>query len=387
MSEKELSNKRESNTTDILKLGKEAEGKDREDWEEMGTPYNSGDIDTSKEHHKNKRGTDQNTSNGAGHREAKKKKKKKQEEEEDEVVVVDRVNQDAPKTAAAAAKAKAREDNADADEDLALLKAMLREDDLADYPESYDELELWQRLEFVYAASVASRCINGDKTDSAIRRYQYAPYYERGGAVSDEQDNEQFEQFRDQHSLIRLKAAKSNKVQNQGQHLLDVDDIATAIANLFKIESTEAAPAFDSREKVMMFFNLVLANRRQTKKQPRHYPEGAISTIEEWIQEEERGCSCSTGPKPTHSIGWYHCLFYFLAIMIQTEIVVVLPPDGECANEGSRHVSLPEEDYSTMETEFRNTLVFRLIIDRSVGRHGDGGQNQNVIGVTAHLLG
>jgi len=158
---------------------------------------------------------------------------------------------------------------------------------------------------------------------------------------------------------------------------LSTVDIGLALGNYFQQVGNDL---FNSRTKVIRFVHLVLSCASWAKCGGYFIETGAV--VKAWLLESEE--EIASGSRNPHTIQWYFTLCYALSFYFGFEVIALVPPDGNALAFGTRmFLRFPEVEFNEAGENYERSIVFRLIIDRSIdiaGRLGDGGAN--VIGVT-----
>ena len=194
-------------------------------------------------------------------------------------------------------------------------------------------------------------------------------------AVGDDEDTKNFNELRSNHGFKTTTGASIDEdVTSSKIDPLATIDIAQALATYFR---NEDMAVFNTREKILKFIHLLLESAGNAKTGGYFIDTGTV--VREWLMESADEISSGKA----HTIQWYFTLSHALSRFFGIEIILLLPPDGNNLASGTRMLHFPHVDYDESDDNHKETIVFRLIIDRGIniqGRVGDGGEN--VVGVT-----
>lgn len=194
-------------------------------------------------------------------------------------------------------------------------------------------------------------------------------------AVNDDEDTKNFNELKSNHGFKTTTGASIDEdvTSSKIDHLATID-IAQALATYFR---NEDMAVFNTRDKVLKFIHMLLESAGNAKTGGYFIDTGTV--VKEWLMESAD--EISTGK--AHTIQWYFTLSHALSRFFGMEIILLLPPDGNNLASGTRMLHFPHVDYDESDDNYKERIVFRLIIDRGIniqGRVGDGGEN--VVGVT-----
>lgn len=200
--------------------------------------------------------------------------------------------------------------------------------------------------------------------------------YSEVAAVDDARDAQGFDTLLTNDGFRAIAGLQFRMGESDSSRHLSTVDIGLALGNYFQQAGNNL---FNSRTKVIRFVHLVLCCASWAKCDGYFIETGAV--VKDWLLESEE--EIASGGRNPHSIQWYFTLCYALSFYFGFEVIALLPPDGNALALGTRMFRFPEVEFNEAGENYERSIVFRLIIDRSIdvaGRLGDGGAN--VIGVS-----
>lgn len=186
--------------------------------------------------------------------------------------------------------------------------------------------------------------------------------YFPGRSVNQNVDDAHFKELLTAKRLVPLRVPNWNQ-----------SSIAEFIAVYF---DGEGIKSLNTKQKVLAFVKLFA---KEGKLLASAHSANSVAIVQEWIEEEETQMTSSS----VHSIEWYNDLLYTLSLMLHTELIMVLPPDGRNVKGGCRLITMPQVDYATQSVSNPGALFIRLIINRSI-EDGPSDGGTNVVGASAY---